>query len=188
MRNRKRLAILCCVLTIAIASAAIVYWPTPRRNAMARVAALDGTYREQTDEDGQRKVHCLILASRPIAEPDLIALRDLRPIHRLMLDGCPLKDAWLAHLAELEELELLTLTGCPVTDAGLIHLKTLKNLKNLSLRNTPVTDAGLVHLQSLTSLTFLNVSYSRVTEQGTAELRRTLPGLKRIYLRDEPDD
>jgi hypothetical protein len=188
MRNRKRLAILSCLLMTAIASAAVVYWPTPRRNALARVEALDGTYREQMDEeDGHRKIHCLILASRPIAESDLIALRELRPIHRLMLDGCPLKDAWLAHLAELEELELLTLTGCPVTDAGLIHLKALKNLKNLSLRNTSVTDAGLVHLQSLTSLTFLNVSYSRVTEHGTEELRRTLPGLNRIYLRDEPD-
>jgi hypothetical protein len=188
MRNRKRLAVLCCLLTIAVVTAAVVFWPTPRRRALARVEALDGTFEKQVDEEaGSRKVYSLILASRPLTELDLIALGDLRPIHRLMLDGCPLKYDWLAHIAALEELELLTLTGCPITDAGLVHLKGLKHLKNLSLRNTPVTDAGLVHLQQLTGLLFLNVAYSRVTERGVEEFKRTLPDLKKVYIRDEPD-
>lgn len=188
MQNRNRLTVLSCLLIASIALAAVMYWPTPRRNALARVEDLDGSYCEQTDdEDGHRQLNCLMLTSRPVTEADLIALSDLRPIHRLMLDGCPLKDDWLSHVGQLEELELLTLTGCPVTDAGLTHLRNLKNLKNLSLRNTQVTDAGLVHLQPLTSLIFLNLAYSRATAHGAEELQRALPGLKRIYLQDAPE-
>jgi hypothetical protein len=188
MQKRKGLLVLGCLIAVAIVSVAIVFWPTPRRKAMARIEALDGIFETQIDEEGGRhKINCLILASRPVAEPDLIALNDFRPIHRLMLDGCRLDDAWLAHIGTLEELELLSLTGCKLTDGALAHLKALKHLKNLSLRNTPVTDACLAHLHQLTALTFLNVAYTQVTEHGIEELKHSLPGLKRVYTRDDPE-
>jgi hypothetical protein len=188
MRTGKRLVVLCCLLAIAIISAAVVFWPTPRRVALGRIEALDGTYKEQMDSEGTpRKLNCVVLASRPVTEPDLIALSDLRPLHRLLLDGCPLQDSWLVHLGMLDELEMLSLTGCPITDAGLVHLKGLKNLKSLSVRNTKVSDAGLIPIQQLTSLTFFNVAYSRVTERGVEDLKHALPGLKNIYFEDPPD-
>ncbi|MDB5311019.1 MAG: hypothetical protein JWO38_5221 [Gemmataceae bacterium] len=177
----RRLTTLLLTLAAAVTALAVTYWPTPRRKALARVEALDGTYCEQTDEeDGPHRVNVLMLTLRPVTGPDLAALRDLRPLHRLLLDGSPVTDDGVAYLGELEELEVLNLTGSKVTDAGLVHLQGLKNLKQLSLRRTRVTDAGLVHLRRLTGLKLLNLSETGVTGRGVEQVRRDIPGLVNV--------
>jgi hypothetical protein len=183
-----RLVLLLIILAGAVGYVAAEYWPTARRRALARVEALHGTFAEQLDEeDGPHRVNIVMLLTRPVAEEDLAALRDLRPLHRVLLDGSPVTDTGLAHLGELPELEFLSLGGTGVTDDGLASLRGLKRLKVLILCRTRVTDAGLVHLRELTGLKALSVADTRVTERGIAELRRTLPGLTHVFL-DKADD
>jgi hypothetical protein len=188
MRNR-RLLLLLVFLSALLAAGAVEYWPTPRRMAMSRIKALDGTYVEQTDIDGgPHQIFTVMLTLRPVSEEDLAVLKHLRPIHRLLLDGSPVTDAGLVHISELAELELLNLTGSQVTDDGLAALAQLKNLKMLSLGRTKVTDAGLVHLHALTRLQTLNLYGTAVTDRGAEELQRALPSLRRIDLHPDKDD
>jgi hypothetical protein len=186
--RKRRLLWLLLLLGVALGTAGFTYWPTPRRQALARIQALHGTYLEQIDPDGgERWVNVVVLMLRPVTEQDLAALRDLRPLHRLILDGSPVTDAGLASLGDLPELELLTLSGTKVTDAGLTHLGELKRLKRLVLAGTGVTDKGLVHFRQLTGLRDLNLVETRVTERGAQELQQVLPNLQ-ISLHLPKDD
>jgi hypothetical protein len=186
--NRRQLIVLVLILATAGVVAAVMYWPTPRRAALARVHALQGTLVEQWDSEAEpHLVNVLMLTNRPVMEEDLAALRDLRPLHRLLLDGSPVTDAGLAHLGQIHELELLNLSGSKVTDAGLVHLAGLKKLKMLSLRRTRLTNDGLAHLRGLTDLQSLNLIETAVTERGAAELKRALPKLRQVHLRMEDD-
>jgi hypothetical protein len=180
--RRRQLVVVFLLAAVALGAVAIAYWPTPRRQALARVEALKGTYVEQPNEPGgSRRLNILMLTLRPVTEQDLAAVRDIRPLHRILLDGSPVTDAGLVPLGELRELEFLSLIGTQVTDAGLMHLRGLKSLKHLCLRRTGVTDAGLVHLRELTALTSLDVAETGVTDRGVEELHRALPDLK-VYL------
>jgi len=179
----RRSIALVLLLVPVLVFAGIRYWPTPRRAALARIEALDGTFVEQEDpDDGPHRVSIVLLTARPITEEDLAVLKGLRPLHRLLLDGSPVTDAGLVHIGRIEELELLNLTGSLVTDDGMVHLRGLRNLKMLSLRGTRVTDAGLVHLRELTRLKSLNVADTEVSDEAADELRRALPKLTFVYL------
>lgn len=183
--TRPRLALALTVLAAAIAIAWIRFAPSPRRQALARIEALHGTYTEQMGED--HKLNIVLLTARPVSESDLAALRDLRPVHRLMLDGSSVTDTGLEQVGELEELEFLTLGGTQITDAGVRSLRRLKHLQILSLRRTRITDAALDDLRELKELKSLVVAETRVTPRGVEDLKRALPHLEIIHI-DADDD
>jgi hypothetical protein len=190
MLKQRRLAVLLLVLTALCGVAAAMYWPTPRRQALARLQSLDGYYiEEDVDEgNGPRRVVSISLVQRDVTDEDLPSLRDIRPLHRLLLNGCPITDAGLAHLADFEDLEMVNLTKTHVSDAGLAYLGRLPNLQILILRGTKVTDAGLAHLRGLKRLEVLNVTGTQVTNRALRQLRDASPALKFTHLNTEDDD
>jgi hypothetical protein len=54
------------------------------------------------------------------------------------------------------------------------------NLSELDLSDTQVSDAGLAHLKGLTSLSGIDLRSTWVSDAGAKELKRALPGLKRV--------
>lgn len=60
------------------------------------------------------------------------------------------------------------------------HLSGLRHVEVLNIDSPNVTDEGLSHLGDLKRLQWLNLVRTRVTERGVEELRRAIPGLKKI--------
>jgi hypothetical protein len=183
---RTSTVVLLGVLIVVAVGAAVLFWPTPRRQAIARLKSIDGTYLEEPEPDGRRLV-IVGLAGRPVTDADLAVLHDIRPLHRLILDGTNITDDSLAQLEGIEGLEDIRLCGTGVTDAGMVHLARIPTLTSVHLRNTRISDAGLAHLHGLPRLGTVNVIASRVTAAGEAELRRTTPSVKDVS-RVEADD
>src|SRR5262249_26489804 len=123
---KRNIAALLIVLLVCGVLAALL-WPTPQRNAVASVKALDGSYREEY-EDG-RKLVVVLLIERPVTDDDLITLRDIRPLHRLFLDSTKVTDEGLVHLEAIEGLEWVSLCKTAVTDEGMVHLRRIPNLR-----------------------------------------------------------
>jgi hypothetical protein len=183
---KKNIAFLLVGVLVCGGAAAVLFWPTPRRQAVARVNELDGTVWEDRDSDG-RQLTIVSFAHRPITDADLAVLRGIRPLHRLILDGSRVTDAGLAQLEGIEGLEDIRLCGTVVTDSGLVHLKRIPALTAVHLRNTQVSDAGLAQLNGLPHLVYVNAIQTRVTAAGETELRKTTPSLKVVH-RVEPID
>ncbi len=141
--SKRKIVSLMTFLLVATAVAAVEYWPSARRRALARIESLDGRYLQQPGSGGIRNT--VVLAFRPVTEDDLAALTALRPLHALFLPGSAVNDADLKSIGALTDLEELDLSATPVTDKGLTHLAPLQHLQTLFLRKTGITDAGLVH-------------------------------------------
>jgi hypothetical protein len=121
----------------------------------------------------------LFLTGVPVADSDLVNLKNLTTLRVLCLDDdTSVTDAGLVNLQGLKTLNVLYLRGAPVTDAGLANLKALTALQHLDLSYTYVTDAGLVNLKGLTALRQLNLSHTEVTNAGVAKLQSSLPKCK----------
>jgi len=184
--KRKIAVVVGLLLTIGVGSA-VFLWPTPQRNAIARVQELQGIYREERDSTG-RKVVSVIFIGRPIKNDDLSTLRDIRPLNRVFLDSTKVTDAGLAYLEGIEGLEWVSVGDTAVTDEGMVHLSKIPTLHTLHLRKTRVTDAGLAHLQGLPNLTYVTVGQTKITQAGIDALRRTTPSLKSASLDTEDGD
>jgi hypothetical protein len=168
------------VVLLLVGTAAVLLWPTPRRQALARVKELNGTYREEPDPDG-RKLAIVGFIEQPATDDDLPMLRDIRPLHRVLLDGSKVTDAGLVHLEGIEGLELVSLCNTAVTDAGMVHLRRIPALRWVTVRKTRVSDAGLAQLHGMPHLEFVNVAESRVTTSGVEALYRATPSLKDVF-------
>jgi hypothetical protein len=164
--------------------AAVLFWPTPRRSALARVEELNGVYHEDPAGDG-RTLAIVGFISQPVTDADLVILKDIRPLHRVLLDGTKITNSGLVHLEGIEELEFVSVCGTAVTDDGLVHLARIPTLKEVFLRKTRVTDAGLEHLLGLPRLSMVDVTYSLVTQAGASQFRRKTPGVNTV---SEDDD
>jgi hypothetical protein len=181
--RRRQLVSVTLIVTIGAVCGAVACWRSPRRDALARLAALDGTYMEQRDEavNANRDLVIIVLSHRQVSEEDLAALRGIRPMHRLFLDSTNVRDDWLAHVAAIEELEWLSICDTQISDEGLVHLRGHPNLRALHMRNSGVGDAGLVPLHGLPKLELINVQQSRVTARGVKELKNKTPSLQQVY-------
>lgn len=174
------------VAVVVAVGAAVLFWPSPRRQTLDRVQAIGGTYRE--DDDGTGRKLCIVgLINQPAADDDLAVLRHIRPLHRVLLDGSKVTDAGLAHLKDVEGLEWVSVCGTRVTDAGMEHLAAIPSLRSIHLRKTQVSDAGLVRLHGMPHLEFLNVAESRVTADGVTAMKAATPSLTWVY-HEIPDD
>lgn len=165
----------------------LLFWPTPHRNAIARVEELNGFYREERDQDG-RRVASVIFIGRPIKDDDLTTLKDIHPLNRVFLDSTPVTDDGLAHLVEIEGLEWVSVGDTAVTDEGMVHLSQIPTLQVVHLRKTRVSDAGLAHLHELPKLTHVTVGQTKITQAGIDALQRTTPSLKPTHLDSQDDD
>jgi hypothetical protein len=179
---RRRLALLLVVLVALGGVAAVLFWPTHRQRALARVEELSGTYREDRDDDGRTLV-IVGLIERPITDEDLRLLQHIRPLNRLLLDGTNVTDAGLVQLEGIEGLEWVSVCGTKVTDVGIANLSRIRTLKSIHFTKTQVSDAGIAHLQGMPNLVFVNAIRTRVTAAGVDELRRTTPRLENRPLR-----
>jgi hypothetical protein len=176
---RKRIPLL-IVLLLLVGFAAALLWPTPRRQALARVKELNGTYREEPDPDG-RELAIVGFIGQPATDDDLPMLRAIRPLHRVLLDGSKVTDAGLVHLEGIEGLELVSLCDTAVTDAGMAHLRRIPTLRWVTVRKTQVSDAGLAQLHGMPQLEFVNVAECLVTAKGVEALRQATPSLKDVF-------
>jgi hypothetical protein len=175
----RRLKMLLLVLGVFSAFGAVLFWPTPRRQAIARVEQLGGTYSQ--DRSGGGTVSIVGFIGQPVTDDDLTTLRNIRPLHRVLLDGTKVTDAGLAHLEGIEGLEWVSVCKTAVTDAGLVHLSKIPSLRQIHIRNTRVTDAGVVYLHGMPNLEFINLAQTRVTPAGVKALRRATPRLTDVY-------
>ena len=177
MRTRNAILL---ALVVAVGASVVLFWPTPRRRALARVEDLEGNFYEQPDETG-RTISIVLLTNRPVTDDDLVVLQGIRPLHRLLLDGTRVTDAGMAHLEGFEGLEWVSCCTTAVTDEGMGHLKRVPGLRALHLGGTRVSDKGIASLHGLPNLEVANVRHSRVTPSGVDEWRRTTPSLKSVF-------
>lgn len=106
----------------------------------------------------------------PVADSQLISLRELPHLKRLWLTRTKVTDYGLAILRDLSELQTLDLSQTDITDAGLANLKQLTGVQQLLLAGTKITDAGLVNLKDMAQMTHLNLDGTHVTDAGLAKL------------------
>jgi serine/threonine protein kinase len=96
-------------------------------------------------------------------------------VQTLNLASRPIADAELVLLSGLRGLQLLDLTNTPVSDLSLRFLGTLRTLRMLILAYTKVSDSGIRYLTNLASLRELYLMGTGVTPAGVAVLKKSLP-------------
>ncbi|MBN72946.1 MAG: hypothetical protein CME32_27135 [Gimesia sp.] len=131
-------------------------------------------------QNQQGQVYWLFLKRLPLADDDLMVLRELPEVQTLTLRGVHtikgnrFTDDGLRHLVHLKKLRYLDLSvNYQLTDAGLRHLEPLKKLEHLDLSgNFKFTDACGESLAQLTSLQRLNLSQTSLTAALLPDLSR----------------
>lgn len=87
------------------------------------------------------------LAGTPLAEADLVALKEFRALTRLDLSRTRLTGEGFATLTGLARLESINLSEARLTDAGLDRLTALKSLRRLYITGTAVSPEALARFR-----------------------------------------
>ncbi|WP_417393498.1 hypothetical protein [Gimesia sp.] len=141
--------------------------------------------RWKRNQHGQ--VYWLFLKRLPLADDDLLVLKELPEVQTLTLRGVHtikgnrFTDEGLRHLVHLPKLRYLDLSvNFRLTDAGLRYLVPLKKLKHLDLSGCRrFTDACGASLAQLTSLQTLKLIQTSFTPEVLTDLSQ-LPKLKHL--------
>jgi hypothetical protein len=125
----------------------------------------------------------LEVTDSPITGRGVCALAKLKDLEALYLINTQIGDDALESIGHFKKLKTLNLSGSRITDAGMRHIEGLVGLENLALEHTAISDACLVSLCKLKRLSWIHLTGTRVTEAGANELRKRLPNLRLIFLR-----
>jgi hypothetical protein len=176
------------LLLVLLLGALLASWPWQRlrqrqydRAEKEAREALDAAGLVVVTEPKTKHVTSVSFRGRPVDEPQLARVADLRYLGSLNLAGTRITDRQLCRLGELPRLASLVLSDTAVTDAGLACLRRLDRLESLHLCRTPVTDSGLIHLRPLSQLAILDLSQTEVTDDGLVHLAG-LPNLSWLLL------
>lgn len=141
--------------------------------------------RWKRNQHGQ--VYWLFLKRLPLADDDLMVLRELPEVQTVTLRGVHtikgnhFTDEGLRHVGQLKKLRYLDLSvNYHLTDAGLRHLESLKQLEYLDLSGCHrFSDACGASLAQLTSLRTLKLRQTSLTPDVLTALSQ-LPELKHL--------
>ncbi len=109
----------------------------------------------------------------------------------LRFSGHQVTDAGIQQLSNLRNLEELNVSHSGVNDNGTQHIGQIASLRRLNIYMSSVTDLGLEKLTALKNLEYLAAGdgyprnyFPSLTPRGVEKLRRQLPNLKQVDVRD----
>jgi len=108
-------------------------------------------------------------------------------LEQLKVGRCGVTDTTIRDIAKLTKLKLLYLDGNHISARGFASLNTLKQLQVLSIRGCPLTatDVMTLKLPNIFLIMLPGGSYPPATMTA---LRKTFPGCKFWFGKQEPDD